>query len=334
MVTASTKDDHSDADIIVGTHALLEPKIKFNNLGLIIIDEQHRFGVEQRQAILERYPLTNLLMMTATPIPRSLAQSLFGHLDITYLLDKPIHQKPVTTVVFDDASREGVEKEIEAKIKLGQPGFVICPLINEAMSSNLTLFTVERKAVTVEEQRLKKRFPTARIGVVHGKIKSQDREDIIKGHKNGSIDILLSTTVVEVGIDNPAATWILVEEADRFGLAQLHQLRGRVGRGELASVCYLGQTVDSPLAKQRLAVMTETSDGLKIAEADLALRGPGELVGLDQSGLPKLKYASLSDTVAIKNAHKVAEQVLAVGLDRYPPLQKEVLQQKYENNAQ
>ncbi|MEK7202125.1 MAG: ATP-dependent DNA helicase RecG [Patescibacteria group bacterium] len=328
LVTSATKENHLEADVVVGTHALLEPKIKFNNLGLIIIDEQHRFGVEQRQTVLARYPTTHLLMMSATPIPRSLAQSLFGYLDITYLLDKPVHQKPVTTVVFDENGRSEAEKEIEKRINAGQPGFVICPLINESAVSSATLFTAERKAVTAEEHRLTARFPTARIGVVHGKIKSEAREKIIKQFKTGGIDILLSTTVVEVGIDNPLASWILIEEADRFGLATLHQLRGRVGRGERESVCYLAQSVETELAKKRLAVLAETSDGLKIAEADLELRGPGELVGIEQSGLPQLKYATLSDAPAIKTAFGAAEQILATGLDSYPELKKVVLQHK------
>ncbi|MDP3992760.1 MAG: ATP-dependent DNA helicase RecG [bacterium] len=328
QVSAGIKDDYASADIIVGTHALLEPKIKFKNLGLIIIDEQHRFGVEQRQIVLDRFPTTHLLMMSATPIPRSLAQSIFGHLDITYLLDKPYHQKPVITVVFDEKGRPEVEQEIEKRIGSGQPGFVICPLINEVATNDPTLFVSERKAVTAEERRLKKRFPKAKIGVVHGKIKSEAREKIIKQFKAGVVDILLSTTVVEVGIDNPLAAWILVEEADRFGLAQLHQLRGRVGRGERESVCYLAQSIETEIAKKRLAVLAETSDGLKIAEADLKLRGPGELVGVEQSGLPQLKYASLSDAPAIKTAFGAAEQILATGLDSYPELKKVVLQHK------
>lgn len=345
LVTGATKDNHIEADVIIGTHALLEPGIKFARLGLIIVDEQHRFGVEQRQAILERYPTTHLLMMSATPIPRSLAQSLFGYLDVTYLLDKPRHQKPVTTVVFDESGRDAAEAEIEVRIKNGEPGFVICPLItsgipaasytrrisptiNESAVSSLALFTVERKAVTAEERRLTHRFPMARIGVIHGRIKSVAREKIIKKFKTGEVDILLSTTVVEVGIDNPLTTWILIEEADRFGLATLHQLRGRVGRGERASVCYLVQSVETEIAKKRLQVLTETSDGLKIAEADLALRGPGELVGVEQSGLPQLKYATLSDAAAIKTAFAAAEQILATGLDSYPALKKVVLQHK------
>jgi ATP-dependent DNA helicase RecG len=329
LFTSSIKENLFNADIIVGTHALLEPTLNFRKLKLIIIDEQHRFGVEQRQVILDRHPKTHLLMMSATPIPRSLAQSIFGHLDITYLLDKPTHQKPVKTIVVTEKNRSVTEKEIEKRISLGQPGFVICPLIYESNIPAPTLFTAERKAVIAEEKRLKNRYPLARIGVVHGRIKSELREKIIKQFKTGLIDILLSTTVVEVGIDNPSATWILIEEADRFGLAQLHQLRGRVGRGAQSSVCYLAQSVDTILAKKRLEVLTETTDGLKIAEADLDLRGPGELVGVEQSGLPELKYASLSDVTAIKNAFTQAELILKVGLDKYPLLRKEVLQVKH-----
>ncbi|MCR4277551.1 MAG: ATP-dependent DNA helicase RecG [Candidatus Berkelbacteria bacterium] len=329
LLTAGVKENHFDADIIVGTHALLEPKITLRKLGLIIIDEQHRFGVEQRQVILDRHPKTHLLMMSATPIPRSLAQSIFGHLDITYLLDKPLHQKPVETVVVTEKNRASVEKEIEKRITLGQPGFVICPLIYESSAPAPTLFTAERKAIIAEEKRLTVRYPNARIGVVHGRIKSEAREKIIKQFKTGLVDILLSTTVVEVGIDNPSATWILIEEADRFGLAQLHQLRGRVGRGTQSSICYLAQSVDTLLAKKRLGVLAETTDGLKIAQADLEFRGPGELVGVEQSGLPELKYASLSDVSAIKNAFTEAEKILKVGLDEYPALRKEVLQLKH-----
>lgn len=329
LLTAGVKENHFDADIIVGTHALLEPKITLRKLGLIIIDEQHRFGVEQRQVILDRHPKTHLLMMSATPIPRSLAQSIFGHLDITYLLDKPLHQRPVETVVVTEKNRASAEKEIEKRITLGQPGFVICPLIYESTAATPTLFTAERKAIIAEEKRLTVRYPNARIGVVHGRIKSEAREKIIKQFKTGLVDILLSTTVVEVGIDNPSATWILIEEADRFGLAQLHQLRGRVGRGAQSSVCYLAQSVDTLLAKKRLEVLAETTDGLEIAQADLEFRGPGELVGVEQSGLPELKYASLSDVSAIKNAFTEAERILKVGLDEYPALRKEVLQLKH-----
>ena len=329
LLTSGVKENHFDADVIVGTHALLEPKLTFRKLGLIIVDEQHRFGVEQRQVILDRHPKTHLLMMSATPIPRSLAQSIFGHLDITYLLDKPLHQKPVDTVVVTEKNRPSIEKEIERRITLGQPGFVICPLIYESNAPKPTLFTAERKAVIAEEKRLKNRYPFARIGVVHGRIKSELREKIIKEFKSGLVDILLSTTVVEVGIDNPSATWILIEEADRFGLATLHQLRGRVGRGAQSSICYLAQSVDTLLAKKRLEVLAETTDGLKIAQADLEFRGPGELVGVEQSGLPELKYASLSDATDIKNAFTEAEKILKDGIDKYPPLRKEVLQLKH-----
>lgn len=334
LVTAEVKDDHLNADIIIGTHALLSPKTTFTRLGLIIVDEQHRFGVQQRQAILSRHPKTHLLMMSATPIPRSLAQSLFGHLDITYLLDKPLHQKPVKTIVFDEKQRPKVEKEIEEKIRDGQPGYVICPLIDAQIPSAPMLFAAERKAITAEEKRLKRRFPTARVGVVHGRVGAEARGKVINLFRTGGVDILLSTTVVEVGIDNPLATWILIEEADRFGLATLHQLRGRVGRGERAAVCYLAQSVDSPLAAKRLEVLEQTSDGLKIAEADLALRGPGELVGLEQSGLPQLKHATFSDVDAIGDAFDAAEQILGEGLDKFHVLESEVLQHKYDQNYQ
>jgi len=334
VVTGAKKDDHFDADIIVGTHALLEPKIKFKNLGLIIVDEQHRFGVDQRQKILAAHPKTHLLMMSATPIPRSLAQSIFGYLDITYLLDKPPGQQKVETIIFNDQTRCEIEAAIEQKLATGEPGFVICPLIDPALAAAPTLFTQERKAVLAEESRLKKRFPRAKIGVVHGRVPAAKREELLTAFKAGGIDILLSTTVVEVGIDNPRATWILIEEADRFGLAQLHQLRGRVGRGNRAATCYLAESVETELAKKRLAVLCQSSDGLAIAEADLSLRGPGELIGLEQSGLPELKYATLSDSEMIQSAFASAQEVLSDGLDKHPILRKEVLQRKYDQDYQ
>jgi len=324
VVTGAKKEAHFEADIIIGTHALLDPKIKFRELGLIIVDEQHRFGVEQRQIILDRHPNTHLLMMSATPIPRSLAQSIFGFLDITYLLDKPPGQQKIETVIFKSEDRDSVETAIEFKIAKGEPGFVICPLINPTSGLTPTLFEGERKAVIAEELRLKKRFPKARIGVVHGKIPATKREELLQQFKAGEIDILLSTTVVEVGIDNPRATWILIEEADRFGLAQLHQLRGRIGRGQQSATCYLAATIETELAKQRLNVLVESTDGLAIAEADLRLRGPGELVGQEQSGLPLLKYANFSDTELIANAFAAAEDILASGLDNHPALAEAV----------
>lgn len=334
LVTATKKDDLTNADIVVGTHALLEPKVKFRNLGLIIIDEQHRFGVAQRQVILSKHPETHLLMMSATPIPRTLAQNIFGYLDVTYLLDKPPDQKPVKTVIFGESQRQKVETEIAQKIARSEPGFVICPLIEASATNELTLFAAERKAVVAEELRLKKRFPGAKIGVVHGKIPSIAREKIIEKFKTGEINILLSTTVVEVGIDNALATWILIEEADHFGLAQLHQLRGRVGRGKKAAVCYLAETLNSPIAKKRLAVLNQTNDGLKIAEVDLELRGAGELVGSEQSGLPKLKFATFSDKKLIKTVFGIAQKIIDTGLDKFPPLRQEVLQRKYDEDSQ
>lgn len=334
IVTGTKKDDHFDADIIIGTHALLEPKIKFKNLGLIIVDEQHRFGVDQRQKILELHPATHLLMMSATPIPRSLAQSIFGYLDVTYLLDKPPGQQPIQTIIFNDETRPKIEAEIGQKIARSEPGFVICPLISPETTIAPTLFAQERKAIVAEELRLKKRFPQAKIGVVHGRVPAATREKLLTEFKTGGIDILLSTTVVEVGIDNPNATWMLIEEADRFGLATLHQLRGRIGRGSLPATCYLAETVETELAKKRLAVLCESNDGLAIAEADLSLRGPGELIGVIQSGLPELKYASLSDKTMVDQAFTSAQEIMSHGLANYPPLQKEVLQHKYGQDSE
>lgn len=327
LQTALKKSDIEQLDIVVGTHALLNDKLTFSNLGLIVIDEQQRFGSDQRESISLRYPQANLLMMTATPIPRTLAQSIFGFLDITLLKDKPRHQKPVDTVVFTDVERAKIESEIAKKIQKGQPGYVICPLIEEAVVEPGKLFAEDRKAVNKELIRLKKVFPKSKIGVIHGKLPTAEREATINEFKTGQLDILLSTTVVEVGIDNPNATWILIEEADRFGLSQLHQLRGRVGRGAESSHCYLSNSSESETVKKRLEVLTTSQNGLEIAEADLELRGAGDIVGLEQSGLPSLKYATLSNQHLIDQSLAIAEEIIARKLEHYPPLAKAMVKQ-------
>lgn len=326
LLTGSQKDSHQNAELIIGTQALLQQAITIENLGLLIIDEQHRFGVKERQHLLKTNEQAHLLMMTATPIPRSLAHTLFGHLTISYLHEKPSQQKPVKTVVFTDNERTKIEEYIAERIRNGEPGYIICPLISSSEESEELpqLFQNERKAIATERKRLESVFPKARIGVLHGRLKSADKDKVMKEFKEGALDILLSTTVVEVGIDNPNATWVLVEEADRFGLSQLHQLRGRVGRGNKASVCFFANSQTTEKSQERLRIISQSSDGLELSEKDLAMRGPGELIGSEQSGLPALKYADWSDTDNFQKVFTAAEKLLKIGLDKYPQLDQKV----------
>lgn len=312
--TGVVKEDLAAANLIIGTHALLEQSAAMSNVGLVIIDEQHRFGVEERNHLLTQHPNTHLLMMTATPIPRSLAQTIFSHLELTTISGKPAHQQAVETVIFSDDRRTDIEREIAVRLNRGEPGYVICPLIDAAdhgaSDAADTLLNSERRAVTKELARLKKVFPNRQIAMLHGRLKGTEKEQIITDWRAGVYDILLSTTVVEVGIDNPQASWVLIEEADRFGLSQLHQLRGRVGRGQAQSVCFLADSAQSSLGRERLAVIKATNDGLKLAEEDLRLRGPGELLGVAQSGLPLLRAMQWSDTAAIQQIFTAAQDLL------------------------
>lgn len=320
LVTGNSKEQVADAKIIIGTHALLNSSVELNDIGLVIIDEQHRFGVEQRQQLLGRHPEANVLMMTATPIPRTLAQTVFGHLDVSYLTEKPANRQPVETIVFEENKRQEIVELITNKINAGEPGYVICPLIVGSTSNDLTLFKDERKTIANQESWLKECLPQARIAVIHGRVAPDKRDQILQAFKSGEYDILLSTTVVEVGIDNPQATWILIEEADRFGLSTLHQLRGRIGRGAKSATCYLAFNSTSELAQKRLELFAHTTDGLEIAQIDLELRGPGELIGMEQSGLPPLKFGSLADLELVTQTSKVAEEIITTGLEGYPRL--------------
>lgn len=324
LLTAGNQTDYETADCIVATHAVFHKLDQLHNIGLVVIDEQHRFGVNERQLLLENNPERHILMMTATPIPRSLAQTIFGYLDITYLMDKPPQQQKITTRRFTPSDRVKVEKEIKQRLENGEPGYVICPLIEETDEIAKDLFSLERRAITSEAKRLKLRFPSAQIAILHGRLKEEDKQKVINKFQAGRVDILVSTTVVEVGIDNPNATWILIEEADRFGLSQLHQLRGRIGRGAQASVCYLADSGALSIGQERLKALEKTDDGLVLAEEDLRLRGPGELAGLDQSGLPPLKYADWTDTERIRRVFAIATQLLDDGMAKYPVLKAEL----------
>ncbi|EKE19935.1 MAG: hypothetical protein ACD_8C00082G0004 [uncultured bacterium] len=317
-------------DILIGTHALIQEKIKFKNLTLIIIDEQHRFGVNQRAYLQQKITEINdglpekiprLLTMTATPIPRTLTLAFFGNLDLSILDEMPKNRKVIETKIIPNSQREDVYDFVRAQIKEGRQAFVILPLVEE--SKVLT----ELKAATQEHERLSKKiFPGLKIGLLHGKLKSSEKEDVMEKFKNKKFDILVATSVVEVGIDVPNSTIMIIEDADRFGLSQLHQFRGRVGRGEHQSYCFLFTSSKSIKSKDRLQALVKNSDGFSIAEKDLELRGPGEFFGARQSGIPDTAMKHLGNVKLIEIAKKYATEILATDneLKKHPLLQIEL----------
>lgn len=267
-------------NIAVGTHALIQENVDFNNLGAIVIDEQHRFGVKQRNILKRKSQNPQMLTMTATPIPRTLALTVHGDLDLTVINELPKGRKPIKTILT--GSHRQVWDLIKQEVESGRQAYIVYPLIDESE-------TLSAKAATIEAEKLQQEiFPQFKIGLLHGKLKNDEKEEVMKDFKDGKYDILVSTTVVEVGVDVPNATVMVIENAERFGLSQLHQLRGRVGRSSLQSYCVLITSSRSQETRERLGIMTETNDGFVIAEKDLQLRGPGEFLGTRQSGLPDL----------------------------------------------
>ena len=274
--------------LVVGTHALIESDVEFAKLGLVIVDEQHRFGVMERFQLIRKGPSPDVLVMTATPIPRTLALTLYGDLDFSVIDQLPPNRSPIETRRLSEADRPAAFEMIRAKIRQGEQAYVVYPVIEESRQSDL------RPAVKMYEHLAANVFPEFRVGLLHGRLASAEKEDVMLRFKRGELQILVSTTVVEVGVDVPNATVMLIEHADRFGLAQLHQLRGRIGRGRKKSLCLLSAgEAPNEIAEERLRTMAETTDGFRIAEIDLKLRGPGEFFGTRQSGIPAFRIGNL-----------------------------------------
>lgn len=291
-----------EIDIIVGTHALIEDKVVFENLGLVITDEQHRFGVRQRAALGKKGVRPDMLVMTATPIPRTLALILYGDLDISIIDELPPGRKKVLTYAVDSSMRGRVYNFIRKQVAEGRQVYIVCPLVEESDAV---------EAVSASElayQLAHKTFSDLKVGLVHGKMRPSEKDDVMKRFISGETDILVSTTVIEVGVNVPNAALMVIENAERFGLSQLHQLRGRVGRSGYQSYCILFNDSKSELARERMKVMTETTDGFVISEKDLELRGPGDFFGTRQHGIPELKIANLyKDMEVLKKAQEAAE---------------------------
>jgi len=293
-----------EVDIAVGTHALLQESVEFADLGVAVIDEQHRFGVEQRATLREKGGSPHVLVMTATPIPRTLALTVYGDLDITVLDEMPPGRPPVKTYFVLPRRRDEATRFIRKKVEEGRQAFVICPLVEESES-------IEAKAAVQEYERLSRdEFPDLRLGLLHGRMPASEKEATMRSFRDHELDVLVSTSVVEVGVDVPNATVILIEGADRFGLSQLHQFRGRVRRSSEQAYCFLLSDTQSEEAMERLQIMETTDSGFELAEHDLRLRGPGEYFGKRQSGLPDLRVARLTDVELIEEARREAVRIL------------------------
>ena len=292
------------ANVIIGTHALISNDVSYKNLKLVITDEQHRFGVTQRERISLKGENPHMLVMSATPIPRTLALILYGDMDISVINTLPPGRKPVKTYAIDESKRRHMVGFIKNNIDSGRQVYIVCPLVEDSDTMDLT-------SVTEYEKNLKKIFPSYRISLLHGKQKAANKEKTMTLFKNGEIDILVSTTVIEVGVDVANANVMIIENAERFGLAQLHQLRGRVGRGNYQSYCILVNNSDSEISKKRMEIMCHSNDGFYISEQDMLLRGTGDFFGVRQHGLPAFKIANLfSDIPILKLAQSAAEEIL------------------------
>jgi len=311
-----------DIDIVIGTHALIQKEVEFHRLGLAVVDEQHRFGVAQRSALRQKGFNPHVLVMTATPIPRTLALTLYGDLDLSVIDELPPGRQVVKTKWLKPAQRDSAYAFIRRQVAEGRQAFIICPLVEESEA-------IQAKAAVVEYERLSEEvFPDLRLGLIHGRMSAAEKDEVMHCFRAGELDILVSTPVVEVGIDVPNATVMLVESADRFGLSQLHQFRGRVGRGQEQSYCMLLAENPSEVGRERLDIIEKIQDGFQLAEEDLRLRGPGEFFGTRQSGIPDLRMAKLSDVALLELAREEAIRLFEIdpSLEKpeHHPLAKEL----------
>ena len=319
-ITKKKKEDilhrlaNGEIDILIGTHAIIEDNVVFSKLGLVVTDEQHRFGVKQRTRIVEKGQNPDVLVMTATPIPRTLALILYGDLDISIIDELPPNRKKVDTFAVSKKMEDRINNFIREQIKEGRQAYVVCPLVEE--NEEMDLKSVEK----LYEKYKKEVFPDYRVEYIHGKMKPKEKDEIMTKFKAGGIDVLISTTVIEVGVDVPNANIMVIEDAERFGLAALHQLRGRVGRGEYKSYCILKYEGKGEIVRKRMKVMCETNDGFVISEKDLELRGSGDFFGTMQHGLPEFKIANLfEDMEILKSVQSVAIKIMSDD----PKLEKE-----------
>ena len=326
LLTGSEKKFSENTDIVIGTHALIQNSVKFKNLALVIVDEQHRFGVEQRATLLRgTKTMPHLLSMTATPIPRTLTLTIYGDLDISLIDEMPKGRQKIITRIVTPNERESAYEFIRREIKKGRQCFVICPRIEAAKIDAKNLLWLEVKAVKEEYEKLAtKIFPDLKIEMLHGKIKAKDKDRIMNDFRNKKTNILVSTSVIEVGIDIPNATVMMIEGADKFGLAQLHQFRGRVGRGEHQSYCFLLST--SGQETSRLKALQKCENGFELAEKDLEIRGPGQFYGVRQSGLPDLAMNGLKNIHLVKSTREEALGLLSKDpeLKNHPLLSKKL----------
>ena len=299
------KLQNGEIDILIGTHAMLEENVTFKNLGLVVTDEQHRFGVKQRTTMAQKGENPDVLVMSATPIPRTLALILYGDLDISVIDELPPNRKKIETFAVTKALEDRVNNFVRKQVDEGRQTYIVCPLVEESEENDL------QSVISLYEKCKTEVFPNYRIEYIHGKMKQKEKDDIMERFKNGEIDILISTTVIEVGVDVPNSSIMVIEDAQRFGLAQLHQLRGRVGRGEYQSYCILKYEGKGKNTRERMKIMTQTNDGFVISQKDLELRGSGDFFGTNQHGIPDFKIANLfTDIDILKLAQEAAIKIV------------------------
>lgn len=324
--------ENGEIDILIGTHALLEENVVFKKLGLVVTDEQHRFGVRQRSTIASKGENADVLVMTATPIPRTLALILYGDLDISIIDELPPNRKKIDTFAVTKTMEQRVNNFIKKQIEEGRQAYIVCPLVeeNEEINAKSVLELAEKYKTQI--------FPEYKVEYLHGKMRPIEKDEIMQNFKEGKIDILISTTVIEVGVNVPNASIMVIENAERFGLAQLHQLRGRVGRGEYKSYCILKYQGSSEVIRKRMKTMVDTNDGFVIAEKDLELRGSGEFFGTKQHGIPEFKIANLFEDMKMLKmvqslAIKIEEEDPKLELEKNSKL-KRLVENKFSNRIE